>query len=279
MLWLIVRNRSLRMTSSNLFLTSLAAADFLVGLVIDPVYITTRCLLFNTETYWQTYSKAIDYLWIHTTVATTFNLCCVTLDRHIAIFHPLRYEDIVTYRRCYVIIATVWFISFVLPCSRYLVKDDAVLSRLYFSFTIVTVLVPMIIITFCSIRNLKAAVVQSKRITDLNIEIVEAAERRKSLKNFKAAKTVSIVVGLFFVCWLPSLVISIVYYFSKELTLFTVWTPVEALSFTSSAINPIVYALRTSEFYEALTSTFRFLRRRNSQQNCFRHSGSTKTDS
>ena len=107
-LWLIARKRTLR-TISNLFLSSLAAADFLVGLVINLVWILIRCLGYNADNYLQTYSKVIDYLWIHTTVATTFNLCCVTLDRHIAIFYPLRYEDIITYSRCYVLIATVWF--------------------------------------------------------------------------------------------------------------------------------------------------------------------------
>ncbi|XP_078365592.1 beta-1 adrenergic receptor-like [Oculina patagonica] len=272
-LWLIIRNRSLR-TISNLFLTSLAAADFLVGLVIDPVWISIRYTAYNPD-HLQTHGKAIDYLWIHTAVATTFNLCCVTLDRHIAIFYPLRYVDIINTRRCNVLIATVWFMSLVLPCSRFLINDATVLSTLYISFTIITVLIPMIIIILCSIRILKAATVQSKKIaTDHTLQNEDAAKRRK--KNFKAAKTVSIVVGLFVVCWLPSLVVSLIHYFSKRLTWSKVWAPVEAVAFTSSAINPWVYCLRNGEFYEALIRTFPFLRR-NSEGNRFQRHSVEKT--
>ena len=263
-LWLVVRRRSLR-TISNSFLTSLAAADFLVGLVIDPVWISIRCLGYNADTYLQNYSEPIDYLWIHTTVATTFNLCCVTMDRHIAIFYPLHYEDTVTNRRCHMLIATVWFVSLILPCSRFLVKDFKMLSTLYICFTIITVLIPMIIIIFCAIQNLKVAAVQSKKIiTDSTLQNEDVVKIRE--KNFKAAKTVSIVVGLFVVCWLPSLITSFAHYFSKRVTWPKVWVPVEALAFTSSAINPWVYCLRNEEFYEALTLTFPFLRRVSKQK-------------
>ncbi|XP_078362140.1 adenosine receptor A2a-like [Oculina patagonica] len=264
-LWLIFTNRSLR-TVSNLFLTSLAAADFLVGLVIDPVWISIKCLRLDEESYMQNNSETIGYLWIHTTVATTFNLCCVTMDRHIAIFYPLRYEDIVNNRRCYALIATVWFMSLVLPCLRFLL-DATVLPTLWLSFTIITVLIPMIIIMFCSVRNLKVAAAQFKNITDNTLQNQEAVKRRK--RNFKAAKTVSIVVGLFVVCWLPSLITSLVQYFSKRVTWYKVWTPVESLAFALSAINPFVYCFRNEDFYGALTRTFRFLRRRNSELDQF----------
>ena len=147
---------------------------------------------------------------------------------------------------------------------------SAVLSKLYFSFTIITVLIPMILIIFCSIRNLKAASVQSRRITVNVLQNQEAVKRRK--KNFKAVKTISIVVVLFVVCWLPSLVTSFVHYVGIKSFFYKVWTPVEALSMTSSAINPWVYCLRNTEFYQALTGTFRFLRRRNSAQNGIRRS-------
>ena len=127
----------------------------------------------------------------------------------------------------------------------------------------------MIIITLCSIRILKAASVQSRRITVNTFQNQDAAKTRK--KNFKAAKTISIVIGLFVVCWLPSLITSFVYYFSKKVCYcteyLTVWAAVEAVAFSSSAINPLVYCFRNHEFYEALTHTFRFLIRRNSTQN------------
>ncbi|XP_022793914.1 5-hydroxytryptamine receptor 1B-like [Stylophora pistillata] len=268
-LWLVARNKSLR-TISNLFLASLAAADFFVGLVIDPVWIFTRCVGYDANTYVQTSGKVIDYLWIHTTVATTFNLCCVTMDRYLAILHPLRYQDILTKRRCYLFIATVWFISFILPCSRFFVKDGSV--ALWLSFTIITVLIPMINIIFCSIRILKAAAAQSKKIRN-NYTLQSQEALRRGRKNSKAAWTIGIVVGLFVFCWLPSLITSLVNYFTprkcgltRQLLYYTVWTSVEALAFTSSGINPWVYCLRYEEFFKALTHTFPCVKRRNLEE-------------
>ena len=239
-----------------------------MGLVIDPASALIRCLGYNADIYAQTYGKAIDFLWIHTTVATTFNLCCVRLDRYIAIIHPLRYQDFLTNRRCYVLIATVLFMSLILPCSRFLVHDVSGLSTLYISFTVITILIPMTIIIFCSIRILKAAAVQSNKIklTKSNLKNRDVFKRTK--KNFKAAKTVNIVVGLFIVCWLPSLITSFAHYFSKKIShysvYYTVWTSVETVAFASSAVNPWVYCLRNDDFYEALSRTFRCFRRRNS---------------
>ena len=266
-LWLIAKTKSLR-TISNLFLTSLAAADLLVGLVIAPTWIFIRCLGYEADTYLQTHGKVTDYLWIHTTVATTFNLSCVSLDRYIAIIHSLRYRAILTKRRCYEFIAAVWLMSLILPCSRLVVTEGSV--ALWLTFTIITVLIPMIVIVSCSIQILRAAAEQSRKIiTDNSLQNPDAVKKVK--RNSKAAKTVSIVVGLFVVCWTPSLVTSLVNYFTprdpcgldKQLSYYTVWTSVEALAFTSSGINPWVYCLRHDEFYEALSRTVPCFSRRN----------------
>jgi len=155
------------------------------------------------------------------------------------------------------------------------VEDEKGLSTLYISFTIITVLIPMIIIILCSSRILKAASVQCSQISVHAVQNQDVVKRRK--KNLKASKTISIVIGLFVVCWLPSLITSLVHHFSGKFTFTKLWAPVEAVAFTSSAINPWVYCLRNEEFNEALTRTFRFLKRQNSEQNGFHRSVESST--
>ena len=257
--WLIAKNASLR-TVSNIFITSLAVADFFVGLVIAPVWIS-RCLY--SDQYEHKFALAIDYLWIHTTVATTFNLSCITLERNIAIFHPLRYQEILTEKRCFAAIATIWFMSLALPFSRFFINgDSSAIMALWMTFTVITVLIPMIIIALSSVRILRAAAHQSKRVVPSS-NLPKQDEIKRNKKNYKAAKTVSIVVGLFVVSWLPSLVTSFVNYFTQSgycgLLYYynTVWLWVEAVAFTSSGINPWVYCLRNRLYYQALNRSFR----------------------
>ena len=132
-LWLFCKNESLR-TISNRFLTSLCVADFLVGLVIDPVWIAIR---FATQPQRAHILKqVINLLWIHTTAATVFNLCCVSVDRFIAIRFPFRYQDIITKKRCYAVIMMVWLIPLFLPFSRILVDNQTNVEKLWFFLNI-----------------------------------------------------------------------------------------------------------------------------------------------
>ena len=116
-LWLFYKNESLR-TISNRFLASLSVADFFVGLVIDPCWIAIRCLIQPPLTHGLFF--VIAMLWVHTTAATTFNLCCVSVDRFIAIRFPYRFQDILTKKRCYTLLIMVWLISLLLPFSLFL---------------------------------------------------------------------------------------------------------------------------------------------------------------
>ena len=120
-LLLLYKNESLR-TISNRFLVSLSVADFLVGLVIDPTWIVITCLIQPPKAHILFHITRV--LWIDTTAATTFNLCCVSVDRFIAIRFPFRYQDILTKKRCYTAIILVWLISFGLPFSSMSVRRE-----------------------------------------------------------------------------------------------------------------------------------------------------------
>ena len=87
------------------------------------------------------------------------------------------------------------------------------------------------------------------------------------MKNFKAIKTVGYILGVYIVSWMPSLLLLVVHcYYTTTNRLCNdikidkvVWPWVEAIAFTSSAINPLIYYLRNNEFRRAFHRTFRWL--------------------
>ena len=260
-LWLFFRNESLR-TISNRFLASLSVADFLVGLVIDPIWITFRCLIQPSNVTQAALNKFMEMLWIHTTAATTLNLCCVSVDRFIAIRFPFRYQDILTKKTCHSLIAVVWFTSLHLPCPVIFVNAE----NLWLFVSLVTFCIPTTVMAVCYFWIFKAASNQARRMTGGNKH--RADERRSTfpsriIQNFKAIKTIGFVLGVFVVSWMPCLALSIVHEFSAsnpctDEKLYNVaWPWIEAVALSSSAINPWVYFFRNGEFRQALHRSIR----------------------
>ena len=205
-------------------------------------------------------------LWIHTTAATTLNSCCVSIDRFIAIRFPFRYQDILTKRRCYAVITLVWFISLSLPFLIFLIERLEKLELFVF-IAITMCLVPLLVVCFCYILIFKLARKQFRRILPAK-NIPDSGEnvRFRVMQNFKAIKTVGFVLSACIFTWMPSVVLQLVnFYYIEEnrdglcKVKLVVWPWVEAIAFTSSAINPLIYYFRNSDFRRAFRRTFHWL--------------------
>ena len=260
-LWLFYKHESLR-TISNRFLASLSIADVLVGLVIDPYWIVIRC--WNSRRVQRKLFMITKMLWIHTTAATTLNSCCVSIDRFIAIRFPFRYQDSLTKRRCFAVIILVWLISLSLPFLIF--SREGMELSVFIAFTIC--LVSLLVVSFCYIIIFKLARKQFRRIL-LAKNIPDSGEniRVRVVQNLKAIKTVGFVLSVCIITWMPSVVLQLVkfYYMEEEkrcrlrkLT-FVVSPWVDAIAFTSSAINPLIYYFRNSDFRRAFRRTFHWL--------------------
>ena len=256
-LWVIYKCRTVR-TISNLLVSSLALADLLVGLVIDPVWIA-RCIL-TPRSYNHALKIAIDLLWIQTSVTTTFSLCVVSLDRYIAVRSALLYNQIVTYKRCYAAMSFVWIVSIAFGLSRVWVTNPANLPTLWMCVTIITILLPMILIMFCYYRIFLLARRQCRKISTQHAHLRRVQLVTEGARNRKAAKTVGFVVALFVISWFPSLITSFVHltttdYCVKQ-NMRLVWLWVELVAFASSGINPWLYSLRNKEFRSEMRRVF-----------------------
>ena len=128
--------------------------------------------------------KSISMVWIHSTAATVFNLCCVSVDRFIAIRFPFRYQDIITKQRCYAVIIMVWLISLFLPFSRILVDNQTNVEKLWFSLTFIVFILPLTVVSLCYFWIFKAARKQSREIRR-EIESSQLPRKQLSTKHPK----------------------------------------------------------------------------------------------
>ena len=110
-------------TSHHIFICSMVVADFLVGLIMNPLYIAIAVLkvwlsehvLFTME----------SFLWIQTLVATTFSLSAVSVDRYLAVTSPIKYRAAVSARRCKIVVGFSLISSFVLTSHLLFTRTEA----------------------------------------------------------------------------------------------------------------------------------------------------------
>ncbi|XP_045155129.1 5-hydroxytryptamine receptor 6 [Echinops telfairi] len=265
---LICTQPALRNTS-NFFLVSLFTSDLMVGLVVMP-----PAMLNALYGRW-VLARSFCLLWTAFDVmccsASILNLCLISLDRYLLILSPLRYKLRMTPPRALALVLGAWslaaFASF-LPLllgwhELGRVRTPApgqcrLLASLPFVLVAsgVTFFLPSGAICFTYCRILLTARKQAVQVPRTPRPGMESAESRRlatthSRKALKASLTLGILLGMFFVTWLPFFVANIVQAVCDCISpdLFDVLT---WLGYCNSTMNPIIYPLFMRDFKRAL---------------------------
>ncbi|XP_044729658.1 dopamine receptor 2-like [Chrysoperla carnea] len=171
----VIRERYLH-TATNYFVTSLAVADCLVGLVVMPFSALYEVLehtwFFGTD--WCDIWRSLDVLF---STASILNLCVISLDRYWAITDPFTYPTRMSRKRAAMWIAVVWICSSAISFPAILwwraVRIEEVpefkcpftehLGYLIFSSTI-SFYLPLFVMVFTYYKIYRAAVVQTRSL-------------------------------------------------------------------------------------------------------------------
>ncbi|XP_030181781.1 5-hydroxytryptamine receptor 6 [Lynx canadensis] len=282
---LICTQPALRNTS-NFFLVSLFTSDLMVGLVVMP-----PAMLNALYGRW-VLARGLCLLWAAFDVmccsASILNLCLISLDRYLLILSPLSYKLRMTPPRALALVLGAWSLAALASFLPLLLGwhqlgrarapapgQCRLLASLPFVLVAsgLTFFLPSGAICFTYCRILLAARKQAVQVASLTTGMagqalatlqvprtprpgMELADRRLTTKHsrkaLKASLTLGILLGMFFVTWLPFFVANIAQAVCDCVSpgLFDALT---WLGYCNSTMNPIIYPLFMRDFKRALS--------------------------
>ena len=237
---------------SKLLYRCLATTDLLVGLVVQPL----------DAIYWM---SVVQEQWslcrytFDTTYITGFALLLVSLmtmtaisvDRLLALLLGLRYKQIVTLKRTYIIVTTFWVFNLVASlCGIFHHRIIFMYSSLVISFCLVISFASYTKI-FCTLRYHQAQVRDQQQLSQTN-----ALNMARFGKAVYSALWVQLALV---VCYVPVNTVGIVITHTKKYSLLLVFTQKVALIllYLNSTLNPFLYCWKISEVRQAVKRTLK----------------------
>lgn len=288
----VMRFERLRGAITNYFIVSLACADFLVAILVMPFNASIEisgkwqfgrfmCDIFNSN----------DVLF---STASILHLCCISMDRYIAIMHPFKYESKMTRFRVFVMIAITWIssilISYIPIQSHWYTTTDTLqemadkpeeclfsVNKIYavvsssISFWIpCTIMVFVYVKIYMEARRQETQIkqcgynIKCPRPSEFNSLNDDQSDRRNDRKRMrrehKAAKTLGIIMGAFVLCFLPFFSWYLVTTLCGDACPYPplLGSTLFWLGYFNSCLNPVIYAYFNRDFRSAFKKLLRF---------------------
>ena len=256
-------------TVTNLFIANLAVTDFFIGLFCIPIVLISDYLLSDWP-FGLFLCKFTSFAQSVFVVCTVYTLIAMSVDRYIAIIHPLQPK--LRRKQCHYLIIALWTfaILFSLPIffemhihricfhrnfqeySQTICRTNGLRPSLQTVYNIATLtiiyLIPLIVLSIVYIR-LGWQLNQSRSPGEAHSE--RDARIKKSKQ--KVIKMCFAVVIMFGVCWFPmQLYINILRPYLDEI--FDVkyvphfYFTFHLMAMSNSCVNPFIYAIMSSKF-------------------------------
>lgn len=234
-------SRKLR-TRVNYLIMSLAIADIMVATIAMPIWIYSEITAFRQLSGRATYNLIMFWSFIDIlgAIASIANLTVISYERLWSVCSPLKHRRYSTNITLALMILFVWLYALILATStilfiheKWTVIYTAVLGFFLPLFLIIVAYFLIVMIVNRSPRN----VITPQDNSRINV-------------------TICIIIGLFFTCWAPHFILSILSRYCSschDSIIHNLW--IRSLSvwlhYANSCVNPIVYGIANAQYKEA----------------------------
>ena len=238
---------------SKLFYRCLATTDLCVGLVILSLSVTYQMALVHED--WSLCRYAYDAVFI-----TSYTLCSVSLltltaisvDRLLAMSLGLRYRQVVTLKRTYIVVATFWVVSGVVASS-------------YILDYRITLWCGYIVIPSCLVISIASYTKTFRALSHHHVQVQDNVQQQPiqpnalNLARYRKAVYSALWVQLaLVVCYLPYSIFRIAVSSSDESSSHLIALRMTSvLIYFNSTLNPFLYCWKISEVRQAVKQTIR----------------------
>lgn len=265
----VAGNKHLRSTT-NFLIINLAIADLLF--IIFCVPFTATDYVLTSWPFGDIWCKIVQYLIVVTAYASVYTLVLMSLDRFLAVVHPIQSMSIRTEQNALIAIVLTWFVILLSSVPVYISHgeisydfDDQWQTACYFleydplnrpdgynkpafqvTFFATSYVIPLALICglyLCMLMRLWRGVAPGGHVS---------AESRRGKK--RVTRMVVIVVVIFAVCWFPIqiiLVLKSLQLWNMNNTTVMVQIVSQVLAYMNSCVNPILYAYLSENFRKA----------------------------
>ena len=236
-------------------LLSLAVSDLGVGLLAQPMHVVY--IMDSKQNNATNDTNNAIYLPLHIPLtlfisASSFSVTALSVDRFLAIYLHLRYQELVTYKRVAAVVVSIWVISALISLIRFFIPKNI----MYVSFVII---ISACIVTATSL-SVKLYLTLRRHINQIQVQQVAQNDQGESVQRKRKSAMASLYVYLVFtVCDLPAICVLIIVATNsetridvKQLQFYTL-----TLVFLNSTLNPLIYCSKMKRIRHTIVGTLR----------------------
>ena len=248
----IRKTSSLAKTSKTLLL-SLAVSDVGVGLLSQPFYTSLMVKWLQQNSGCKAYIMFTVFIGVFSS-ASFLGVVALSVDKFLAIYLHLRYQELVTHKRVVAVVISIWLLSAFVPLMIFWVEYDI--------YLLVEFLLGVFSLVLSAMANIKIYLTVQRHKNQIQVLQVHQEAQTDEMVRFarliKSAVGVFYVYGTFVLCYLPYFIsVAIIATNGQNVSVMRFYLFSLTLIHLNSSLNPVIYCWKMRHIRHAIMGIMR----------------------